>query len=333
MKTEKTIVNEQTENSVAIQTKGGYRNTRLKNDLLKCVDKLVSEINLSKKGNGRDVLIYKLETTLKNLRLSNGDSIDGFIFKTSDADQFGSVKGNRIINDESSYVKQLADSISEIGNVVPIIVNSKNETIDGQRRLAAIKKYNIETPVRYTRAVDADIDTVGELNRLQFKWTFKDWMHKYVEIGNPDYLRYSELEKKFDKYMRSRSLRSLFMNGRIESFKSKVWENGEFRIDDKILEDNIKFIEFLEKVYEIGGSDNIFARDRNFQRALHDLWKSNSKLDGNRLLKKIRLGFPRLNVRTDSVEYRKIIAELYNSRIRKNSLEINVEEEELADSK
>ena len=288
----------------------------MKNVNLKKVEDVVDEINQLSSVKRRSA-IYKLEAALKKLQFANGDAVDGFIFQTSNPSQFGSIEGNRIINVDSAYSRQLAESLEKFGNVSPVIVNEHGKTVDGQRRIGVMEKFQIEKPLRYTRVVGADINTVGDINRLQFKWSFKDWMHKYVKMNKPDYIEYEEIEKKYEKYMRSRSLRSLLMNSRIESFKSEVWESGGFTINHENLPSAIKFLDFLPKLYEIGASDNIFAKDRNFQKALHDVYKSVTNIDETRLLKKMRLGFARLNVRADIGEYRKTITELYSARLKR----------------
>ena len=320
MRTVKTKTeNSETENSKKV---GKTKTTRTKkaviskNDSLKKMETVIDEINQMTNGK-RTSAIFKLEAALRRLKLANGDTVDGLIFQTMNPAQFGSIEGNRIVNVDSVYSRQLAESLSKFGNVSPVIVNEHGNTVDGQRRIGVMEKYQIQKPLRYTRVVGANIDTVGDINRLQFKWTFKDWMHKYVKMQKPDYIEYAEIEKKYEKYMRSRSLRSLLMNGRVESFKAEVWESGDFTINHENLPFALKFLDFLPKVYEVGAEDNIFARDRNFQKALYDVYRSVTDIDEARLLKKIRLGFARLNVRADIGEYRKILIELYSSRMKR----------------
>ena len=267
----------------------------------------------------RTQFILKMEELAETLTLGNGDTVDGFIYKTKDTQQFGNIKGNRIINEESAYIRELAASISEIGNVSPVIINEKGETIDGQRRIMAVRKYGLNAPIRYTRVMGADIATVGDLNRLQQTWNYKDWLNKYVEIGNDHYKEYMKLEEKFGKYVRPRSLRSLAMNNRIEAFKSETWEHGGFQMNKDNEEQMMKFLDLLVRIYAVGAEDNIFAKNRNFQRALHDIFKSTPSLDEDRLIKKIKMNFGRLNLRTESEEYKRILLDVYNTRQKKEA--------------
>lgn len=280
---------------------------------LTSVKQLINHIN-EMPSKKRKKFVYSLEEVLKNLKLNETDSVDGFVFKTEDLEQFGTVEGNRLISEDSAYTRELASSLKKIGNVAPVIVNEKGETVDGQRRITAFKKYGLKNPLRYTRVVGANIDTVADLNRLQIKWNNKDWLHKYVAINKPDYIQYKDIGEKYEKYMRPRSLRSLLMNYRIEAFKADVWENGEFLIKQDTLQNAIEYLEFLAKVYLIGEKDNVFAKDRNFQKALFDIYKLGG-LDESRMLRRIRRNFDRLNVKVEYNEYKKLLFEIYNLRL------------------
>lgn len=271
----------------------------------------------------RSHMIVKLEKMVKNLVLVNGDHVDGFVFKTDNIDQFKNIEGNRSINKESGYIKSLAESIAEIGIVSPIIINENNETIDGQRRITAVKKYQLPSQMRYIRMNGANIKTVGDMNRLQIPWTYKDWLHKYVAIGNPEYIKYNELETKYSNLMKSRSLRSLFMNNKIESFNSFIWESGNFKINYEKLEKVLSFLTFLGKVNTIGDKDNIFAKNRNFQKALYEMF-STDPFSEVKLFNKLKLNFNRINIRTEYSEYKKILDGIYTVKHReteKNVLE------------
>ena len=290
----------------------------MKNVTTKHIEDLFEEIKKMTPAK-RTQFIQRMEEIASTLTLGNGDTVDGFIYKTKDTQQFGNVKGNRIINEESAYIRELAASISEIGNVSPVIVNEKGETIDGQRRIMAVRKYGLQAPIRYTRVVGADISTVGDLNRLQQTWNYKDWLNKYVEIGNDHYKEYQKLEDRFGKYVRPRSLRSLAMNNRIEAFKSDVWEHGGFQMNKDNEPQMLQFLELLVKIFAVGAEDNVFAKNRNFQRALHDIFKSTPTLDEDRLIKKIKMNFGRLNIRTETEEYKRILLEVYNTRQKKEA--------------
>lgn len=88
---------------------------------------------------------------MRSMNYYDGDTLDGFVFKTIDLTQFATVKGNRVINEDSVFPQKLSISISQHGVVTPMVINEKKQIIDGQRRIRAIRKFGLNSPVRYTR--------------------------------------------------------------------------------------------------------------------------------------------------------------------------------------
>jgi len=275
----------------------------------------MSEMDLLPEGE-KTQLIFSIEEEMRGFPTGSGDKVDGFVYKTTNLSQFRNIPGNRIINEDSVYVRKLAESIAKIGNVTPIIINDKWETIDGQRLIRAVRKYGLPNVITYVRKSGTDIGTVGDLNHLQLKWNYKDWLHKYVSLDRKDYIQYKEIAEKWGHLMRSRSMRGLLMNSKVDRLPLDIWENGIFQIKQEDLAKNIQFLKLLEKVDTIGEKDNIFARDRNFQKALYEIVTGTKSVDEERLLQKIRFGFGRLNVKTDDKTYKKVLGSLYNSRLR-----------------
>lgn len=72
-------------------------------------------------------------------------------------------------------IDKLADSISRIGLVVPLIVNTKNHLVDGGRRYAAVSKLNWQSvPITYREdkglADHHEAELEANKNRLDFTW-------------------------------------------------------------------------------------------------------------------------------------------------------------------
>jgi hypothetical protein len=120
------------------------------------------------------------------------------------------------------------------------------------------------------------------------------------------------------------------MNNRVDPLSSAIWENGDFVIDDSHFQVNISYLELLAKVYLIGDNANIFAKDRNFQKALYDIYKNAKKFNEDRLLVKLRTHFGRVNIKTDYKTYKKILGELYNSRLSGDKHHVITQEKEVA---
>ncbi len=116
------------------------------------------------------------------------------IYETYDYDQFRQMLGNRDAKSESKIV----NSIQKVGYVVnPIIVNEKNEIIDGQNRLEALRSLGL--PVYYIIQEGLDIDACRNLNIGQTNWSTEDYVYSYADSGNENYRRLASLMMEFHK--------------------------------------------------------------------------------------------------------------------------------------
>lgn len=282
---------------------------------LETLKNAIAGVNKLLQGDKPNEVVFEVEDIIKTLTLPNGDKVDRLIFATQDLKQFHWIKANRVVKEESAIIEELAGSLERNGNLVPVVVNEKREVIDGQRRITAKKTHGVTQPLKYFFDRDAKIEEVRESNRYNDKWKHKDWLHSYVESDYEDYKEYEELAKKYEPVMKSRSLRSVLMNNRVESFKRDIWEGGKFKINKKSLAENIRFLSFLEQVCNLGGAQNVFAKNRDFQKVLYELYTRTPNLDEERLLAKISYGFGKLNIKTDEKTYRKVLTQLYNTRL------------------
>lgn len=116
------------------------------------------------------------------------------IYETKDYDIFRQMLGNRDIRGESKIV----NSIKKVGYVInPIIVNEKNEIIDGQNRLEALRSLGL--PVYYIVQEGLDVEACRYLNIGQTNWTTEDYIYSYADEGNKNYKRLASLIREFQK--------------------------------------------------------------------------------------------------------------------------------------
>lgn len=302
-------------------------------DIADRVRRLVVDIN-TMPTKERTETIYHLEDALKNLRVGENDSIDSFVYVTKDLTQFKFFDENRNVNVNSKYVEKLADSIRLYGVISPTLVNEEFKIADGQRRILAVRTHGLGNPVPYIRKPGITIHEISDMNSRNIPWNYKDWLHRYEKDQVEEYEDYREYKKlglEYEPYMRSRSLRGLFMLDRVDPLPSDTWERGLFRIKRETFDRSIQYLEFLKKVYLIGGKDNIFAKDRNFQKALHELWKTTKKIDNDRLLTKMKIYFNDLNIRTDFKTYKKIVGDIYNKRLAGDRQHMVIDESDFLD--
>lgn len=111
-------------------------------------------------------------------------------FKTTNYNQFKTIRGNRPVNAER--VKQLAARIKNKNHLdlFPIVVNEKMEVIDGQTRLEAAQRLGI--PIEYKQKVGLRVTDVAELNTSQKPWKVLDYVNLHISQGLKDYLELKE---------------------------------------------------------------------------------------------------------------------------------------------
>lgn len=114
------------------------------------------------------------------------------IQKTENLDQFVPIQGNR--PQHRAHVENLKSSIEKMNclHLMPIIVNSEMEVVDGNHRLVAAKE--LELPIYYVIDDNYEPDKLILFNNVTLRWTLKEYMNFYVLQGNDDYI-------KFDQFM------------------------------------------------------------------------------------------------------------------------------------
>ena len=191
------------------------------------------------------------------------------IKKSTDHNQFKTLKGNRIVY--KVHLNQLLAKIREknLLDVNPIIINEKKEVIDGQHRLAAASALGL--PIYYIEKTGLGIDDIIMLNTASKKWKFDDYLHFYVEQEYIDYVILNDTTK---KYGLSSNVTAAILSTDYENLKTpivhlKKFKRGEFEIHD--LEESINFIKNLIEVrpFALG---NVVWGDREFIRALWVLY-------------------------------------------------------------
>jgi len=103
---------------------------------------------------------------------------------TKDYLRFKFLQGNRDLVEGN--IKAVMNQISAFGQRQPIIINERNEIIDGQHRLEACRRLNI--PIKYIVDNGARIDHVISANIVGKKWTLTDYIKRFVAEGNENYV-------------------------------------------------------------------------------------------------------------------------------------------------
>jgi hypothetical protein len=116
------------------------------------------------------------------------------ILKTKDYDQFKFRPDNREKID-LPHVERLAESIKSrnLLEFRPILVNQKMEIIDGQNRLLAAKKLQVD--IYYQIEASLDAKDILLMNVVK-KWTMGDYLNFHIHQGNQNYIKLKKFIKR-----------------------------------------------------------------------------------------------------------------------------------------
>jgi len=233
------------------------------------------------------------------------------VYETKNLDQFKFMAGNRPV--KLQHVKRLAKSIEKHGMLKnPIIVNGKNEVVDGQHRLLAAKEAN--SKIYYMIVQDYGLEEVHALNLNQKNWTAKDYIYGYAEMGIKPYQVLKDFIERHDDY--PVSICTLFcQNNKGQHRASKGHSGGSNIADGTWYHGNMQFAEKiannlrrLKPLYD-GYSRSVFAH------CMIDLFK-NKEFDFDSFLDKVKLQPGRLVDCANVAQCKLLIEDIYNYRRR-----------------
>lgn len=111
--------------------------------------------------------------------------IEKKVLTTKDYNIFKEIKGNRDINKSRvTHLKKLMEKNGNRTDILPVIVNSKMQVLDGQHRLEALKQLGWE--VGYV-VETGNIETVRAINQGAKAWNWRDIATSYMKSGNKNY--------------------------------------------------------------------------------------------------------------------------------------------------
>ena len=222
------------------------------------------------------------------------------VLKTNDYSIFEHLKGNRNIN--PPHLARLKKSISEDYLEVPIIINEKNEIIDGQHRFESAK--SLKKPIYFIKIKGLGLDEVHRLNTNSKNWTAEEYMNGYCELGYSDYLIYKQFKNKY-KFGHNESITILKGGLKISGSNFEDFRNGKFQIYDYQLA-----VKIAEKLQMIGDYYDGYKR-RAFIYAMLKLFR-NDQYNHLDFLKKLSFQSNKLQDTTNVKLYLQMIEQIYN---------------------
>lgn len=228
---------------------------------------------MTKAVNMKEIVGYAARKQGKVIR---EDEVIGQIYYTKNLEQFKVLEGNR----EVEYDKKMYDQALE-GYLIPILVNEKNEVIDGQHRL--YHSSLAATGIKYIVVDGLTKDDVIRVNINQRKWNLKDFIASYMHEGNEDYKKlFNHIN---DNVMPSSSLIAIALGQDVESgAATNIVKKGDFKFHDYF-----EFISFLDFFERFTNETNMMKNQRKYKQciALYTIFKvKNVNLE--RVIKKVK---------------------------------------------
>ena len=112
------------------------------------------------------------------------DNIIAQVYETYNYSKFRKLEFNRSVLKDRKEKLMASFRAGEVMN--PIVVNEKDEIIDGQGRFEARKELGL--PIQYVIAQGANIDDCRRMNQYNSKWSTADWVTSHAESGNQNFV-------------------------------------------------------------------------------------------------------------------------------------------------
>lgn len=223
---------------------------------------------------------------------------EGKIYRTSDYNFFKRISGNRHLN--SPHVSRLKESMKKEDLKIPIIVNAKNEVIDGQHRLQARKELGF--PVYYIIIPNLGIQQTQMANAENKNWTSMDFVNTYIELNYAHYKKYVEFQRKYEF---SHQVALMLLEGIQSNARTNEFRSGGF-----VVNNYERACEWAEKLYQIEPYYDGFKR-RSFAISMVHLFQ-NEKYSHPEFIQKLEYQSSKLMHCTTVSQYIKIVEEIYN---------------------
>jgi|TARA_R110002020_G_C16171167_1_gene764087 hypothetical protein len=243
--------------------------------------------NIFSKWQGNTVPMLGKHYSLDKLK--DDAKIDTDVLYTTNYDKFKLMEDNRDVDD--NHVAELVVSIQKRGQLQPIIINEKNEIIDGQRRFTSCKILGI--PVMYIVSRKATIKDVLLINTSQKSWTRYDYLKAYSHDNHWNHSEYRKISTFLKTYSLKFDIALFLLYGQpIQNSGGKGlrdFKMGNFKVDSlesaqRRASQLIKIKAFAPNLVNIGKFCKAFLRvslleDFSYIVAYKQLEKNTKKFD------------------------------------------------------
>lgn len=230
----------------------------------------------------------------------------GKIYQTTDYSYFKKMLGNRDVEKYSA----LKSRIEEDGQISPVVINEKQEVIDGQHRLEILKE--LGRPVEFIVKNGADFVSVISMNTAQKNWMPIDYLNAYADKGFEDYVKIREFLYRHSNIKITLALCAA-AGKRKGTYSKQIlpkFQNGDYKITnyDKLVD----FTYFYENLLD----ETLLKESDKLQSCLWSVFTCKN-FDGKRLIQKVNSSevYKKINIYKSEVDILKELVVTYNSNI------------------
>lgn len=124
-------------------------------------------------------------------------TIIGKVYSTTNYDRFKTIVGNRPVVEKGAHYKEVLNSIKAEGQIVPAVVNDRNEIVDGQHRLAICRQLGI--PFVYVVGDGRGFEDIAQANAGR-KWSIDAFVYGYATNGGKNSDSYGYLKALYEEF-------------------------------------------------------------------------------------------------------------------------------------
>lgn len=230
------------------------------------------------------------------------------VYKTNDYGMFKYMNGNRNIN--KANLKRLIKSMKERYIPVPIIVNEKNEIIDGQHRFEAANFLGFD--VHFIKIHKLALDEVRRLNENMSNWTNANHLHSFCELGHPEYL-------KFRQFMQETGYNYSACIALLSGSPSRSGEHGRrFKFGTFKIKNYTQALEHARMLDDIGKFYPNYKKTHLMTCMMKLLYHPD--YDHKRMLQKLAIQKHLLPAGGGEIQYKEAIVKIFNYKVAKNKM-------------
>ena len=188
----------------------------------------VPEIFSKWEGSTIPMLGYKYDVN----KLKDDSVCNTQVRYTTDYSKFVEMQDNRDTDDK--HIAELVVNIRKRGQLQPILINEKNQVLDGQSRLKACKLLGI--PVMYLLSYKTTIKDVILINTTQKSWVNLDYLKCFSHENHWNHLEYRKINKFKKDYPIKFDVIIFLLSGKFLNSSSgnymKEFQLGNFEVSD-----------------------------------------------------------------------------------------------------